>query len=63
MNPNIVVKDDSGHHYIIPEELEDAFYDWCEKMENGCDVDVESYNKYAIGGSLKRLKIYKFEIT
>lgn len=57
-----VTQDDSGHWYLIPNELYGEFNSLCEKADNG-DYDAmnEVYDKFGIyrtGGDLNNIQLY-----
>ena len=53
------VRDDSGHWFILPNELKDAFY---EDLNNEDFVDSggfdDRYGKYRTGGDLNLVQLY-----
>jgi hypothetical protein len=52
-------QDDSGHWYVIPEELSDSFY---KDLENENFVDSGEfdirYGEYMTGGDLNNIQLY-----
>jgi hypothetical protein len=62
--PYILVSDDDGHHFLIPEQEQSSFDKWMEACQKGDYEDGMYYsylNDYAI--DLPKLKIYKYEIN
>ena len=59
MIPVHAVQDDSGHWYIIPEELSDEFDNdiQSESMSDNGTFD-DKYGKYRTGGSLNSIQLY-----
>ena len=54
-----VVSDDSGHWYIIPNELEDLFYSDLEDEELVESGEFsEKYDQYMTGGAINNLQLY-----
>lgn len=56
------LKDDSGHWYLIPNELVEEFNSLCEKADNGDEdacTEVDSkFGKYRTGGDLNTEQLY-----
>ena len=54
-----VVSDDSGHWYIIPNELKDQFYIDSEN-EKMCDSGQfeKKYDSYRTGGCINNIQLY-----
>jgi hypothetical protein len=58
-DPHILVSDDSGHDYLIPEKERSNFYHWASAMENN-DMDESERYLYDFNScrvDLPRLKI------
>ena len=53
------VKDNSGHWYVIPSELEDDFNKDCynDEMQDNGEFD-EKYGEYRTGGDLNLVQLY-----
>jgi hypothetical protein len=66
MRKVIARKDESGHWYVIPEELNDRWNELSEIMdgENQKDFEeaedkfIEEFYKYMIGGDLNNVQLY-----
>ena len=59
MEPVKAVHDDSGHWYVIPDELWDAFYEDLEDEEMGVSGEFDDkYGKYRTGGDLNNIQLY-----
>ncbi len=53
------IQDDSNHWYIIPNELEDSFFEDLENadMRDSGEFD-EKYEEYMTGGDLNLIQLY-----
>lgn len=51
----IATQDDSGHWYVIPNELEQAFY---KDLQDDSDNFDETYGQYRTGGDLNLIQLY-----
>lgn len=59
--PHILIEDDSGHTYVIPESERDNFEKWVEAAESGKFAAMKKFdyfNKCRV--DLPRLKIYEW---
>ncbi len=45
---SIIVSDDSGHRYLIPQVCEEEFYKWVEAQEAGEEFAGEDFYYYSI---------------
>lgn len=59
--PFIIVSDDDGHKYLIPEEKYDDFYDWCDAV-SGSRESIHDFNEFRIEG-FSRIRIFEWEET
>ncbi len=50
------LQDDSGHWYIVPNEIAEYFQDYVENED--VNVFEERYGKYATGGDLNLFQLY-----
>ncbi len=58
-----LIKDDNDHWYLIPWELQESFWDWLEKEEEGlCEWHPVDFNQYSIDGP-HCLKIKEWEVV
>jgi len=51
----IATQDDSGHWYVIPNELEQTFY---KDLQDDSDNFDEIYGQYRTGGDLNLVQLY-----
>lgn len=58
--PSRLLKDDSGHYYLIPDGQQGNFYQWVEDQENGFK-SVFDFSKYSLGGGPQGLLILDWE--
>ena len=59
LTPVKAVKDDSGHWYVIPNDLYDQFNRDCENedMADSGEFD-DAYGQYRTGGDLNLVQLY-----
>ncbi len=50
------LQDDSGHWYIVPNEIAEDFQDYVE--DEDVNAFEERYGKYATGGDLNLIQLY-----
>lgn len=55
--PVVSTKDDSGHLYIIPNELAKEFNDLCYEEDKYKEFE-DKFSKYKTGGSLSNYQLY-----
>jgi hypothetical protein len=58
---NILIRDDDGHWYVIPEDKEDDFYDWCMDVEYEIDSGQPEW-AVSVGGSPSLVKFPSYII-
>jgi hypothetical protein len=58
--PFIIVHDESGHNYLIPEHEEPRFLKWVDEMENDGFSNSYDGDKYRIDGT-HSLRIFDWE--
>ena len=46
----VFTKDDDGHDFMIPVELESEFKSWLKEDAESEDFDPDKYSEYAIDG-------------
>jgi hypothetical protein len=52
------IKDDDGHWYIIPSEMEVEFHNLLNGGEDKEDEFIEKFNRYRAGGDLNNVQLY-----
>jgi len=57
--PVALVSDDSCHEYLIPQELVEEFYDWCDEDPDMDDFDESKYNEYRVDSNIPQLYIQR----
>lgn len=50
-----LLRDDDGHWYVVPAELEPIFDKWVEDTSNDLDWTGENFEKYSLGGDLSNV--------
>ena len=53
------ITDNDGHWYVVPADMEDAFYSMLEYGENeDWSLFNETFSKYRTGGDLNQVQLY-----